>query len=228
MNSKCTSVKFRKVNFKNDRWSIKIKDITTIFKDENQEYLALHGAKWIDKNKYGLIIINSDVSSELDKLSEHISNAAFICDIINLTGHPVLFIPKWSKLKPLQNILHPVTHFTDTIIDIEQILPLIKMCNSKIHLLGINKEPEKEFVKEYNSVPVSINNFYLRHRIKVKSKSISHKDEFDTIFAYASIIKADLIFNPLTWNKSNHAGQINSIWRKMIDRSEIPLYNYFS
>jgi hypothetical protein len=220
-------VKFKKVNFKNERWSIKIKDITTIFKVKNQEYLAIRLAKWTDKNKFDLIIINSDVSPELDKVNEHISNAAFIYDIINLTGHPVLFIPKWSKLKPLQNILHPVTHLTDTIMDFEQILPLLKICNSKIHLLGINKDPEKEFVKEYCSVPHSINTFYIKHRIKVKSKLINHKDEFDTILAYASIIQADLIFNPLMWNKSDQAGWINSIWEKMIDRSEIPLYNYF-
>ena len=222
-------MKFKKINFRNDRWSVKIKDVTNIFENEKQEYLALHITKEINKNKYDLIIINSDVSNECEKLNEQITIAELIYDIINLTGHPVLYMPKLSKSKPWQNVLHPVNHFTDTaMIEFKQMLPLIKMFDSKIHLLGINNDPNKEVIKEYYSTIKTINNFYIKNRIKVNSKLIDHDDESDTIFAYASIIQADLIYNPFTLNKSSGGGQINSTWDKMIDRSEIPLYNYFS
>jgi hypothetical protein len=220
-------VKFKKVNFKNDRWSIKIKDVTNIFENETQEYLALHIAKGINKNKYDLIIINSDVSYECDKLNEQITNAELIYDIINLTGHPVLYMPKWSKLKPWQNVLHPVNHFTYTVIEFDQMLPLIKMFDSKIHLLGIMNILNREVTKEYYNALYAVNNYYVKHRINVRSKLINHNVESDTIFAYASIIQADLIYNALTPNKLSGRGQIYSTWEKMIDRSEIPLYNYF-
>ena len=143
-------MKFKKINFNNDRWSFKVKDITHIFKNEKQEYLALRIANGIDQDKYDLIIINSDVSGELDKLNGHITNATLIYNMINLTGHPVLFIPRCSKLKPWQNILQPVNHFIDTTIEFEKMLPLIKMFNSKIYLLGITKDLEEDFVNEYN------------------------------------------------------------------------------
>jgi hypothetical protein len=220
-------VKFKKIDSKNDRWSIKIKDITNIFKNEKQEYLALRIAKRVDKKKYDLIIINSDDSNEMDKLNEHIINAALIYDIINLTGHPVLFMPKWSRLKQLQNILHPFNHFTDTIIEFEQMLPLIKLFNSKIHLLGIMNISSREVTREYYNALYAVNNYYEKNRINVRSKFINHNVESDTILAYASIIQADLIYNPIMRNKSSQIGQINSTWEQMIVRSDIPLYNYF-
>jgi hypothetical protein len=219
-------VKFKKVNFKNDRWSIKIKDITDIFKNEKQEYLALCIAKRVDKKKYDLIIINSDDSIEMDKLNAN-NIAALIYDIIDLTGYPVLFMPKWSRLKQLQNILHPFNHFTDTIIEFEQILPLIKLFNSTIHLLGIMNFSNREVTREYYNALYAVNNYYEKKRINVRSKFINHNLESDTILAYASIIQADLIYNPHMRNKSSQIGQINSTWEQMIDRSDIPLYNYF-
>jgi len=221
-------VKFKKVNFNNDRWSVKVKDITHIFKYEKQEYLASSIANGIDQDKYDLIIISSDVCDEFEKLNDNITNSTLIYDIINLTGHPVLFMPKWSRLKPWHNILHPINHFTDTLKEYEHILPLIKIFNSKIHLLGINNLSNREATREYYNALYTINCYYARNSIHVKSKIINHNDVSDTILAYASIIKADLIYNPLTRNTSKRTGYINSTWGKMIDRSEIPLYNYFN
>lgn len=204
--------------FDNDNYPIEISDVTCILKKDNLDKIAYKIAERMGNVGYDLILVNLDKNSENSVYKEQCSNEELIRDIIYLTGCSVLCIPKQRKSVPLKNILLPIHLCSNIMKDFEQILPIAKLFNSKIYLLILNSMSDV--------LPEELNKLFMDNKIQVIPKFIHHKNAPDTILAYACIVRADIICNPILSGSYSKPDILNNTWKNMIDRSEVPLFNY--
>ena len=202
----------------NENWPIQVRDLTSILKNNNPDRIAYKIAERMGNIEYDLIIVNFDINSESNEYKEQFSNEELIHDIICLTGCPVLCIPKWRKSVPIKNILLPIHLSSNIIKDFEKVLPIAKIFNSIIHLLIINSISDK--------LPMELSKVFMDKKIQVIPKFIDHKNTPDTILAYACIVRADLICNAIFRDRYSKPDFLNNTWKNIIDKSEVPLFNY--
>lgn len=211
-------MEFSNSTFENDIGHFQVSDVTWILKNNNLDKIAYKIAERMRHANYDLILVNLDVNSENNIYKRPFSNEGLIRDIIYLTGCSVLSIPKWENSVPFKNILLPIHPSSNIIKDFEQVLPIARLFNSIIHLLILNRMS--------NVLSVELNELFKDSKIQVIPKFIHHNNTPDTILAFACIIKADLICNQILPHRYSKSEILDNTWKHMIDRSEVPLFNY--
>ena len=215
---KCNRVELINRIFDNDNWPIQVRDITSILKDNNQDKIANKIVERMGNIEYDLILVNFDINSDNATYKQQFSNEELIRDIICLTGCSVICIPKWRKSVPIKRILWPIHLSSNIMKDFKQVLPIAKLFNSIIHLLILNGMQDV--------LPIELSKVFMDNKIPVIPKCIDHNNIPDTILAYASIVRADLICNAILRDRYSKPDFLNNTWKDMINRSEVPLFNY--
>jgi hypothetical protein len=204
----------------------KIQDVSYIRNPENTLDLSNKLAHWILNKNPDSGIIGIDLP--VFPFGNHHINLDLIQTVIRITGYPVLYIPESTIIQSLKNILFPLPSIPVHEIEFQKFFPLLKCFNSNVYLLNV-KIPRNEYINNFeNEWCEEQVQLLKKNKIQVKAICINHKNEAETILAYASIIRADLIFNSVNISGSSIQSQNNNTWQFLIQQSKIPLFNYLN
>lgn len=204
-------------------------DLSQIITHDESTDLALEIAEKTLEEKYDFLVIqlNRLSSMEGNDPNKYLPDAKMVYQVLRLTYCPILTFPKWPGPSSIRTILQPIDFEQNIIGGVEQVLTMAKIFNANIHILLVNNQPGRKVYKACTELLDVVMDLFNEYAIRVKPKIINHCNKTDTILAYASIIEADMISNGIGHFKEFGKSFFQSTWSNLINRSEIPLYNYY-